>query len=322
MDKLLQNAIDSIEIGIEDFKLSTQDERRIISCARNIFSGILLLFKYKLSQFSPDLIVSRVGVKPTLNNGKFEWTIKVPEHGNTVDYQEIKDRLKALQIDLNWAGLDDLRIYRNEIEHYHSTISLQSLQEKIAKTFELVRYFIIHELEMQPEEIFKKQIWDILVCIHTDYETEKEKSIDELKQLDFYHEEIFNTISNHSCTDCGYDLITVQVHSKENHSADCASYLCKSCLKTWNYDDLIEGCLGKKYKLEWWDYGRYGAEPPVVDCPECGGQYDCIEKFCYNCDSEIQEICLDCGNSISASELEYAGFCGSCFYLIEKLSDE
>ena len=47
--KLLQNAINSIEIGIEDYELSQQDERRIISCVRNVFAGILLLFKYKLS---------------------------------------------------------------------------------------------------------------------------------------------------------------------------------------------------------------------------------------------------------------------------------
>ena len=48
-NKLLQNAINSIEIGIEDYKLSQQDERRIISCVRNVFAGILLLFKYKFS---------------------------------------------------------------------------------------------------------------------------------------------------------------------------------------------------------------------------------------------------------------------------------
>lgn len=322
MDKLLENAINSIEIGVEDFELSKQDERRIISSTRNIFAGILLLFKYKLNTFSPDLIITKIGVEPTLKNGKFEWAVKVQKNGNTVDYQEIKDRLKALEIDLDWTSLDDLRTYRNQIEHYQCMISLKTLQEKIAKTFELVRYFIIHILDMKPEKLFKKQIWDILVCVHSDYQTEKQKSNNELKKLDFYHNEIFKTISNHSCRDCGYDLITIKAHSKENHSANCASYSCKSCGKTWNYNELINECLDKQYRLEWWDCIKDGGEEPVVDCPACGGQYDYIEKFCYNCDTEIEDICQNCGNSISPNELACTPFCGYCSYFLEKMRDD
>lgn len=43
---ILKNAVSSIIIGLEDY--SSLDERRVISCARNIFAGILLLFKHKL----------------------------------------------------------------------------------------------------------------------------------------------------------------------------------------------------------------------------------------------------------------------------------
>ena len=50
---ILQNAIDSIVLGLEDFESS--DHKRIISCVRNLFAGILLLFKYKLVLLSlPD----------------------------------------------------------------------------------------------------------------------------------------------------------------------------------------------------------------------------------------------------------------------------
>lgn len=72
---ILQNAIDSIAIGLEDFE--STDNRRIVSSTRNIFAGILLLFKYKLCELSPEgtneaLIKQRVF--PTIDTtGAVSW---------------------------------------------------------------------------------------------------------------------------------------------------------------------------------------------------------------------------------------------------------
>jgi hypothetical protein len=43
---ILQNAIDSIQVGVEDY--NQEDERRNASAIRNIFAGILLLYKERL----------------------------------------------------------------------------------------------------------------------------------------------------------------------------------------------------------------------------------------------------------------------------------
>ena len=52
---IYKNAIDSILMGLDDYKVALGgDERRYISSTRNLFAGILLLFKEKLSQLSPD----------------------------------------------------------------------------------------------------------------------------------------------------------------------------------------------------------------------------------------------------------------------------
>lgn len=55
---ILKNAVDSIALGLEDYETSIaeEDERRIISCTRNIYAGILLLFKHKLSSIDNKLI--------------------------------------------------------------------------------------------------------------------------------------------------------------------------------------------------------------------------------------------------------------------------
>lgn len=56
-ENLLNNAKSSIQLGIEDFDLSENDENRKISSIRNSVAGLLLLYKYKLlleSQFEED----------------------------------------------------------------------------------------------------------------------------------------------------------------------------------------------------------------------------------------------------------------------------
>ena len=51
MNPLLKNAVVSIQLGLKDF--ASDDERRIISAARNLYSGVLLLCKEVLRQLSP-----------------------------------------------------------------------------------------------------------------------------------------------------------------------------------------------------------------------------------------------------------------------------
>ena len=116
--KLLQNAINSIEVGIEDYELSKQDERRIISCVRNVFAGVLLLFKYKLVELSPansDEVLIKQQILWVMENGNI---IAKGKSNKTVDVQSIKDRFKSLNISIDWKNLDNINSYRNNIEHY------------------------------------------------------------------------------------------------------------------------------------------------------------------------------------------------------------
>jgi len=49
---LLENAVASIEMGVEDYQ--SLDERRVLSSLRNLYAGTLLLLKEMLSRESPD----------------------------------------------------------------------------------------------------------------------------------------------------------------------------------------------------------------------------------------------------------------------------
>lgn len=102
--KVLKNAVTSIQLGIEDYQL-TQGKRgnplRAVSAARNLFAGLLLLFKYKISTLadSPEhaasLIYKARKFKPCrTDGGMIEWRPEL-ERNKTIDVADIQLHLKG-----------------------------------------------------------------------------------------------------------------------------------------------------------------------------------------------------------------------------------
>lgn len=50
---MIQNAVNSIRLGVEDFKTAAEDEARALSSIRNLTAGLLPPFKVKLQALSP-----------------------------------------------------------------------------------------------------------------------------------------------------------------------------------------------------------------------------------------------------------------------------
>ena len=71
---ILRNAIDSIVLGLEDY--GSADPRRLLSCTRNLYAGILLLFKHRLSELSPaesDEALIKEKVEPVADGDTIHW---------------------------------------------------------------------------------------------------------------------------------------------------------------------------------------------------------------------------------------------------------
>jgi hypothetical protein len=72
MSPLLHNAIKSIQIGLEDSE--SKDDGRLRSAVRNLYSGIVLLFKEKLREMSPEgsnEVLLKAKITPVMgSNGK------------------------------------------------------------------------------------------------------------------------------------------------------------------------------------------------------------------------------------------------------------
>ncbi|WP_286378591.1 hypothetical protein [Acinetobacter towneri] len=155
---ILKNALDSIALGIEDYELAENDDRRFISCTRNIFAGILLLFKHKLSDLSPtgsDEILIKQKIMPRLNGDQLLW---VGEGTKTVDVQGIKDRFKHLDIEVDWVRLDEINKYRNAIEHYHSPALPTAVKKLISNSFLVIADFIRDYLDEDPRNLLSPDV--------------------------------------------------------------------------------------------------------------------------------------------------------------------
>ena len=153
---ILQNAIDSIVMGLEDYQ--SEDKKRMLSCVRNLYAGMLLLFKYKLVELSPEgsnEILIKKQMKPVFINNSLQWK------GNgksTIDVQQIKERFISLNIQVDWGKVESIQGYRNDIEHYFDTKQLDqdTLKHMILDVFLVINKFISDYLDYEPFELFSE----------------------------------------------------------------------------------------------------------------------------------------------------------------------
>jgi len=222
---LLDNAINSIQIGVQDFE--TDDERRIVSSMRNLYAGILLLFKEKLLRLSPpgskEALVKAtvVPVKGTSGKVLFEGAGR-----KTVDISQIKQRFENLGVKADWRRFEAIRKRRNDIEHYYSTEKHDTIREIISGAFIIVRDFIRDELNGDPRELLGDECWQVLLQESQVFESERQACLEALEGLD-WKGEVEATFGEIRCSSCGSALLM----PRESKAAKIQDqyFECKSC---------------------------------------------------------------------------------------------
>ncbi|OIR24920.1 hypothetical protein [Bathymodiolus thermophilus thioautotrophic gill symbiont] len=311
---ILKNAIDSIAIGLEDYQ--SPDKRRIISSARNISAGILLLFKYKLCELSPpgsNESLIKQQILPKINaTGGVDW---VGKGGKTVDVQNIKKRFESLDITVDWKRLDQIKKYRNNIEHYYDTQNFQSAQGLISNSFLIIRDFISEYLNEDPKKLLGDKAWATLIEVNEVHEKEKLACVDTLETLGFFNDEILDSFKNYSCKKCGSGLI---MSSEKNMRAIEIEYTCKSCGNTLPYEDIVNDAVSEYFSHEVYLSYKEGGDSPITNCPECEGIYLYNEKICSSCGYIAEHECQKCSSPILPEELDAEPFCGYCKHIMSK----
>ena len=97
MSHLFDNAIQSIQLGVEDYQ--NDDPKRAVSAVRNFYAGVLLLAKEVLvrrdPKASPEEVIS-AKYKP-VPDGK-GGIIYIPETTRTIDFATINERFKEFNL--------------------------------------------------------------------------------------------------------------------------------------------------------------------------------------------------------------------------------
>lgn len=315
---ILKNALDSIAIGLEDFE--STDERRIISSTRNIFAGILLLFKHKLCELSPegsDEALIKQKVLPEIDaTGAVNW---IGKGKKTVDVQNIKDRFESLNISVDWKRLESINKYRNDIEHYCSTLTNESVQQLISDSFLIIRDFIVDELDENPKLLLGEDYWKILVDVNEVYAKEKQECDLSLEGLDYFTDEILYALQAYRCNECGSGLI----ETEDSGKAVGASFKCRGCGKESPYEEIVNDAVSDFYADDAYVAHKDGGDTPVIDCPLCfEGIYVFHEGICVTCGESATHECTRCGCSIPPEEISDDNVCGHCAHIWEKVMAE
>ncbi len=312
---MLKNAIDSIILGLEDFQSS--DSRRLISCTRNLFAGILLLFKYKLVLLSPkdsDEVLIKQKVSPVLNSSeKLTWKGKGKK---TLDAFQIEERFDSLGIEVDWKRVKEIIKYRNDIEHYYSELSKKSIESLISDTFLIIRDFISIHLRKDPKDELGDFAWDILLKVSEVYKREKQECSDKLNKLNWESDTVAEAVISFKCLQCGSNLISIKnLPSNIEESIFC----CRACNENYDYENIVEKSLKEFYSFSLYLSYTDGDELELVTCPFCLKiTYLYEEQICAICGETADHTCNRCCSQIIPEEISDEPYCSWCSHMLNK----
>ncbi|MGO6812233.1 hypothetical protein ACCS61_32575 [Rhizobium ruizarguesonis] len=310
MDKLLRNAIDSIEIGVEDFQ--SNDPRRALSAVRNVHAGVLLLCKTVLWRHSLDtdgsLIYSKVEPKK-LSDGRIEWQ---PNKNKTVEVADIKARYKLLGLILDWPKLDELTRHRNTIEHYYLSVPESAAKGALANALPLINTIMRDQLQTVPEHEFRAECWKVLLD-NAEIQAEIARECAEtFARLEWPSTDVEFPIKNLACPSCGSGLIRQQ--DPDNTTPCEIEFACRACGDDqFDSGDCMAVALNEEASALYYIAMTDGGEPPLAMCYECGRTTYIIDAGeCVSCGASAPGECGVCGHAINVNDYnpDYPGLCG------------
>jgi hypothetical protein len=292
---LLNNAIESIQVGVEDYLMG--DSKRYLSAVRNICAGILLLYKEKLRRLSPPHdkeVLIKKDIRP-IDDGEGNVTF-VGTGKKTVDVYEITERFKSLKITVDWKKFDELNQLRNKIEHYYTDKSPDAVREVIVTSFLLIRDFISEYLEEEPCNVLGEECWQALLKTTDVYQAEEKACRQTFEKCGFESQILEQILENIRCPFCHSSLI------KAKDEFDVfPSLICCSCSESLEIKDVVEE--------EEISYDDPEAEGSFASCNACESTDSVVRLgdtwICFSCHTIHDEIghCGYC-NEFIAGDLE------------------
>lgn len=335
-EKLKENALTSIRLGIEDFQrcqaATTQggDPARALSAVRNLFAGVLLLFKYKIAisvddpNEAPALIFNPPEVLPHSDgDGGIEWKPVGKFKKTTIDVATIKKRFEGFGVEVDWEVIEKLQECRNHLEHLHPENTLGEVADFVAELFPVLREFTLKQLNQQPAELLG-EAWSIMLKQHN-FLVDTQASCGAAWSSVGVPKLMQDWLDACRCEECGSSLLMPHPEDVEDGASvedqsEEFRYACAAC----GHTDLIAPLMIKELN-DTYDYDpRDGGEPLVEECLQCGNDAFFVgEQHCLWCGAELDySECAVCGEALRQDDQDNGGRCGYHQYVYEKMMRE
>ena len=314
---LFENAIESIQIGVEDFLKN--DNRRVLSAVRNVHAGILLLCKEQLHRLSPSddlLLAQRFEPRPA-GAGKISI---VPVGRNTVGIDEIKKRFDRFGIAFDWKRFEQIAEIRRFIEHAYLKGTRDRAKQAVADAFILIRHLLVDVLHEDPLAKLGAECWNALLENADLFEAELKVCRATLENVAWKTEAAAKALDSLACPSCRSSLI--RQRTPDNTDQFEMSVYCVACGENHELGSVLSLAFDDVFGAEAHMAVKDGGDPPIETCPECGEEtYVVEERRCAACDFELPEdaSCAVCGTGLSAQEYgEYGGLCSYHAWVMAK----
>ncbi|AUF96334.1 hypothetical protein CXQ80_11090 [Pseudomonas sp. 02C 26] len=335
VDKLRENSMTSIRLGVEDFKRcrvegGAGDPARALSSIRNLFAGVLLLFKFKIATCADDpddaaaLIFNPPEVLPQSDgDGGIEWVPVGQFRTTTIDVGTIRKRFEAFGIEVDWKVVDKLQGCRNHLEHLHPAHSLGEVADFVAELFPLLRDFIENELEESPAEILAES-WQAMLKHHTFFVDNSQRCEEGWAEASV-PSGMKQWLDACKCPECGSTLLApAQSHLDAGETVESDEEAFKAVCVGCGHVELIVPLMMQELEKAH-DYDpRDGEEPTLEDCDEClRGTFVIHEQRCSWCGAELQYTeCKVCEEPLGQDDQFNGGLCSYHAYMYEKFMRE
>ena len=312
-DPLFQNAIYTIQLAVDDYDLSKNDDRRKNTSIRNMYAGLCLLAKYILKIKSPKnsegiLIYSDFRMKIKNENSEIIYEKK----GNrTINYDQTKERFKCLGVYLTWENFDKINKIRNEIEHLCSEEKREYLDQVFVNSLQLIDEMFDNIYQNSAKKCMGDEYYQKLCNISDHY---KQRKSDCDKTFGYFRDEIErfdDFLKSIECTICGSEFIK---NESQSDKFENIVLKCETCGKSNPHKKSISEYADEVGYIALYISQTKGGDIEwnfISECPDCSNftfwnpTSECLSKMCKH-----QSRCRSCGDPIDDQRIDAE--CESC----------